>query len=518
MSHSFLRCFLILLTVALASGCSHYQPTKEVWKTTKSLWGTYVSPPANVDYDEKGDLPPQALELSRDMMGVDTELAKLERAMQNADKPPTQEWLDKLFAAFPWLDGFAGVKYNGVILGQQPPESLKELDFNPLLYEDPRQSSRALRADIQPSPLGPEIMLATPLYDGIDFLGIVVAYFDMRSLMKFSENASNIVVLSPTALLWPGKYDFAATPLAGVNWSEAVAKSSSGTCSNATGSFFYLVRYLGNLPLIFAVPEKGDFAEGNGGLEQGQAYFPQSREKMPPPDLPERKPRKEAAEVPFAQPEDGGPAQLEQPEMEQPAPDADNRPSPNEIQPGSRESMLLKGGRKSQAGGIQERQLEGENVEVERVQRPRAPRRSLPPLIIEEPAEIAPEPQQQIVRPSPFGPREEKPAEIRPEFERPSPFGPREEKTASSPEGERVADGEPAEATAQPEAKPESEAKSEPEKQSGSAPKTDENASGQADGDRLADGEPANPGAEDDMPRPPARMRDGRPSPFGPAN
>lgn len=512
MSHSFLRCFLILLTIALASGCSHYQPTKEVWKTTKGLWGTYVSPPANVDYDEKGDLPPQALELSKDMMGVDAELSKLERAMQNADKPPTQEWLDKLFATFPWLDGFAGVKYNGVILGQQPPESLKELDFNPLLYEDAKQNSRALRADIQPSPLGPEIMLATPLYDGIDFLGIVVAYFDMRSLMKFSENASNMVVLAPTALLWPGKYDFASTPLAGVNWSEVVTKSTSGTCSNANGSFFYLVRYLGNLPLIFAVPEKGDFAEGNGGLEQGQAYFPQSREKIPPPDLPERKPRKEAAEVPFAQPEDGGQPQLEQNEMEQSAPEVDNRPSPNEIQPGSRESMLLKGGRKGSAGEIQERQLEGENVEVERVQRPRVPRRTLPPLIIEEPEDIIPEPPQPAVRPSPFGPREESPEETRQEFERPSPFGPREEKPASSVNEERLADGEPADSAAQQETRPE------PEKQSAPAAKTDENASGSADGDRLADGEPANPAVEDEKPRQPARMRDGRPSPFGPTD
>lgn len=94
---------------------------------------------------------------------------------------------------------------------------MKELDFIPLLYEDKKQNSRALRGDVQNTPLGPEIMLAAPLYDGVDFLGIVVAYFDMRALMQYSGNPENLVILSPHALLWPGKYDFAATPLAGVN-------------------------------------------------------------------------------------------------------------------------------------------------------------------------------------------------------------------------------------------------------------------------------------------------------------
>ena len=259
-----------------------------------------MSPPASVDYEEKGDLPPQALALSTSMIGIDVELGKLERVMQNADKPPTRDWLNNLFATFPWLSGFAGVKYDGTILGQEPADALKELDFIPLLYEDKKQNSRALRADVQPSPLGPEIMLATPLYDGVDFLGIVVAYFDMRALMRYSEHPQDMVVLSPAALLWPGKYDFAATPLAGLDWSEIVKHSSAGTCTNATGSFFYLVRYLGNLPLIFAVPEKGDFPEGNGDVQQGAQFFPQEREKLPPPPMPERTKKDEGAVPAFA--------------------------------------------------------------------------------------------------------------------------------------------------------------------------------------------------------------------------
>lgn len=399
--YSTMRVFVISLALSVACGCTAWQPTKEVWKTTKGLWYTYVSPPASVDYDDKGSVQSEGLALSSAIMGIDVELDKLERAMQNADKPPTQEWLTSLFASFPWLNGFAGVKYDGTILGQEPPDSLKKLDFIPLLYEDKKQGSRALRADAQPGPLGPEIILATPLYDGIDFLGIVAAYFDMRSLMRFSNNANAIVVLTPGALLWPGKYDFAATPLAGVDWNKVVLESTSGTCSNSTGAFYYMVRYLGNLPMIFAIPSKGTFPDGNGSLEQGNSYFPQERKKLAPPPIPERKPESEARIPAFEKAVEPEPEP--QPAAVQPMPEASDK---NVIRQGSHESMLLRKRQQQKRRHIQERQLEGPNIEY----RPtREPRKDNGPAL-----DLIPDsngPKLPGGRPSPFGPKNTHPAE-----------------------------------------------------------------------------------------------------------
>ncbi len=434
----FSQCLILLLGLSLLCACNSFQPTKNVWKGTKGFWNTYVSPPASVDYADKGKLPPEALLLSSGMLGIDVELGKLERLMQNADKPPTQEWLQSFFAALPWVSGFAGVKNDGTILGQEPANSLKDLDFIPLLYEDKKQGSRALRADIEPSPLGPEVMLATPLYDGVDFLGIVVAYFDMRKLMQYSSNADDMVVLSPGALLWPGKYDFAATPLAGVNWQEAVKKSSAGTCSNANGSFFYMVRYLGNLPLVFAVAEKGNFPSGDGRLEQGQAFFPTERAKLSPPPLPERKKTSDGLAPGFGRSEDETFAG-EEAVMPQSAPDAAEVREANaqaglgarktdELKPGSRESILLKG-KQRQKQRVPERALEGENIQVERVNRPR-PRKAQPsqasePMpetpVFSRPSPFGPREETAPEQPSPSGTKEESPAQ----FTRPSPFGPK---------------------------------------------------------------------------------------------
>lgn len=532
MLHSYLRCFLIFALALSLGACSSYQPTKNVWKTTKGLWNSYVSPAANVDYEEKGDLSPQARALSTAMIGIDRQLGNLERTMQNADRPPTREWLSKFIAAFPWISGFAGVKYDGTILGQEPPESLKELDFNGLLYEDKKQNSRALRADVQPSPLGPEIMLAAPLYDGMDFLGLVVAYFDMRNLMQYAKDPQDIVILCPTALLWPGKYDFAATPLAGTDWSKVVVESTAGTCSNANGTFFYMVRFLGNLPLVFAIPEKGNFPEGDGSLEQGYVIFPKEREKLPPPPLPERKPGEKRDYSSFGVSEEAE-MQPEEPQApegmqreQQAAPEEAARPEAparrqgrqaNEIEPGSRESMLLKRGRQAQRRRVLERALEGENIEIERIERQR---RAKP----EPTLELIPDSEGPTLpggRPSPFGPREE--------VKRPSPFGPGETGQSGSESAK------PEESSAKPEAATPEDAAAKPEAAKPEEAKP-EAAPAKADSDEtLADGEPAGGveeaakgGQSGEAPKEesgaakkdegPRMLPGGRPSPFGPRN
>lgn len=426
--------FALLIIVLLISGCSSYQPTKNIWKNTKSLWNEYLSPPASVNYDDKGNLSTEAQTLSNAIMGIDLQLVKLERVMINADKPPTQQWLDKLFETFPWIEGFAGVKYDGTILGQQPAESLKNLDFIPLLYEDKKQNSRSLRADVQPTPLGPEVMLATPLYDGLDFLGIVVAYFDMRSLIKYSDKAQDLIILCPTALLWPGKYDFAATPLAGRDWNKIVKESSAGICSNDRGSFFYVIRYLGNLPLIFAIPQSGEFPEGNGNVDQGDPYFPKEREKLPPPPVPERKSQNMNTMQEFGKKDEEEIPSNEEltPPIPQEKPVDENKPDPNEIKPGSKESLLLKKNA-GKAQSIQEKPLAGENIEVKKTQpekenttqpMPSYEPEQLPKLIpIDKDSEVQSLPGG---RPSPFGPRIEDRESV-PTLQggRPSPFGPK---------------------------------------------------------------------------------------------
>lgn len=488
-SHLFRRCCVLLASAAMVAGCSSYQPTKNVWKGTKDVWYTYVSPPASVDYGEKGDLSPRALALTNCMMGLDVELGRFERTMLNADKPPTRQWLDSLFAAHPWLDGFAGVKYDGTLLGQEPANPLKQLDFIPLLYEDKKGGSRALRADVQQTPMGPEVLLAAPLYDGVDFLGVVVAYFDMRNLVQYSGNPQEMVILSPQALLWPGKYDYAATPLASVNWEEVVTKSSSGTCSNATGSFYYMVRYLGNLPLVFAVVESGTFPQGNGSVDQGLPFFPKEREKLPPPPMPEKKADSGKTTPAFGASEDSMDGYG----------DAGGGMPPNDVAPGGNIVQPPQEHAPEQSG-LRERPLAGENVKP----RPRPRRRLVIPdealTVPDLPEESAPAPQ--IRMPSPFGPRGgAQPSAAQTETASPAePSG----TEPASPAADTAPAAEKAPDTKAPQAAPETAAPVE----TPSAP-APEPAAGAPAGPAPAAEEPA-------ASRRPAMLPGGRPSPFGP--
>lgn len=275
LKHSIKSCLVLLVALTLSNGCSSNQTMKNAWKSTKGAWATYANPKANIDYEDSGSLGPEQMALATRMMGIDMQLGQLERVMINADKPPTNEWLAQFFARFPWVSGFAGVKADGQIIGQEPSIPMKPLDYLPLLDEDGKQGMRDLRGYVQDTPLGAEVFLATPLYDASTFLGVVVAHFDMRALLSYSTNPEELVILSPDAVLWPGKFDIASTPLANVKWNDVVKGSSSGTLSNATGSFHWVLRYFGNQPLIFAVPATGKFPEKSeqlSALEGAKTY------------------------------------------------------------------------------------------------------------------------------------------------------------------------------------------------------------------------------------------------------
>ena len=357
---------LILLLVGLFSGCSSYQPTKDVWKGTKSLWYTYASPPASVNYDDKGDISPAATRLARSMLAVDRELTRLERVMLNADRPPTQEWISNFMSSFPWIGGIAGVKYDGVVLGQEPTTPLKDLDYIPLLYEDKKQKRSALRGDVQITAMGPEVLLAAPLYESSDFLGVVCAHFDMRTLATQFSNVEKLVILSPYGLLWAGEYDFAKTPLAGLDWAQICRESTQGTCSNAIGTFLYQVRFLGNLPLIFATAEGDGFPTGDGSVAQGLAFFPKEREKLPVPPQPEHSDKSKLGVPAFVPSEEQMMPDLLPPDESQ----AGAADGAEKVQQVERQSPPVRKTRPQRSSRVRERSLEGENIRIERPAKP----------------------------------------------------------------------------------------------------------------------------------------------------
>jgi len=269
--------FCLLFVLALSTGCSSNQSVKNAWKGTKNIWYSYVNVPASIDYDDKGKMPEYETLFSKAMMGIDVQLQALERTMQNADKPPTPEWLNAFFTQFPWIDGITGLNGEGGVVGEAGHVE-KALDFSPLLENDPKQNLHALRAYVQDSDRGPEVLLAVPLYDGPDFLGIVAAYFEMRSLMRYSDAPESLIITSPGGLLWAGA---SAGTLPNADWGAMLRKNTNGSISDGSGTYQWVSRYLGNYPLIFAVQKTA-----SGKMREKAKTEPAPREAASSADLP----------------------------------------------------------------------------------------------------------------------------------------------------------------------------------------------------------------------------------------
>ncbi len=243
---------VLACSILLLSGCGDTS-LHDTWKGTKKVYYEYVNPPASIDYDDSGDLDDSESLLARNMQVVDTTLTRFERYMMNQDKPPTQDEVNALLERFRWVSGVVALSAEGEILAQQPAGNIKKLDFKPLLEVKPLRP-RDLRGMVQITDFGPEVLLGAPVYNGTELQGLYIAHFDIRMLLDGVPDPGNLVITSPQGVLWPGV--FGGTPLEGQDWAEVVKHSTSGTVSDGQGKFYWMCRYLGGLPLIFASPAK----------------------------------------------------------------------------------------------------------------------------------------------------------------------------------------------------------------------------------------------------------------------
>ena len=233
----------------LLAGCGDTS-MHDTWKSTKGLYYEYINRPASVDYDDKGDLEDSQVPLARNMQALDTELTRFERYMMNQDRPPSQAQVDDLLTRFRWVGGVAAVSAEGEMLAQQS-VSIKQLDYAALLAIEPHHP-RDLRAMVQMTDFGPEVLIAAPIYDSSEFKGLYIAHFDMRLLLEGVPNPGDLIILSPEGVIWPGVYGGGA--LAGEDWKEIVKSRTTGR----VGEFYWLCRYFGGMPLIFAAPTQGN--------------------------------------------------------------------------------------------------------------------------------------------------------------------------------------------------------------------------------------------------------------------
>ena len=144
------------------------------------------------------------LTLASRMVGIDIQ-RQLERYL-HSDKPPTGESVAVLFHRFPWLSGLAAVDANGMVLAQEPPAAMKELDFAKMLEQKARGNElQGLRGLVEDTPLGPEVLTGIPIYSGSRMLGLWLILTCGRC--SYTSGAEDLVVLAPQGFCGQGHLD-----------------------------------------------------------------------------------------------------------------------------------------------------------------------------------------------------------------------------------------------------------------------------------------------------------------------
>ena len=249
--------FLILLLVFVAfsvTACGGNQTLKDAWKFTKRQHTTYLNKPATLNKSDPGRWQAHELALGEAVFIIDNELQRLIRAMENSDHRPDQDWVLNMVGGFPWLSGVALVDRTGALIAQFPEHFGKPFDVTPLIEPDPRRRPGDLRAYAQISPAGPEIYIANPVYgSGTEVLrGLIVGHFDPRLLATMTRNPGRLIIVTPAGLLWPGEYG-PDSIVATQDWKNILRRRSQGLIGGRDDGFFWTARYLGDLPIVYAM-------------------------------------------------------------------------------------------------------------------------------------------------------------------------------------------------------------------------------------------------------------------------
>ncbi len=245
-----LFCCLCLSLPAL-SGCTQM---KGAYKETKTFYHTHINRPSTLNTEERTVLEKPQRDLVQSIMPIDEELTRLEKALDALATPPDAEAAANFLRRFPWLSGLSMVAPDGTLGASIPGTPLKPLDYTPLLELAPKALPRDLRASIQDTPLGPEILIARPFLQEDQLQLLLVATFDFRALLPFASSPGDFIVRSGDVLIWSGDMDYASTPLASINWTEYLKEHSDGILTNENGSMMWISRYIGGKPVVFAAP------------------------------------------------------------------------------------------------------------------------------------------------------------------------------------------------------------------------------------------------------------------------
>ena len=238
-------CTATLLVALILTGCSPWETTKKIYQN-RSL-------PAHIDLQEGTGLNEQERKLSKTLTEADRRIEQLRLAMERQARVPALEWMREQMRAMSWINGLFVLDSSGSPLEQFPESQVKKLDLQAIHRLMQNETSPTMRLIPQQTDFGPEVCLVKPFFDRGTYLGCLLVHFDLRSLLAGLEAARDIMIFVPDKLLWQGETKQLATAVIERNWPELLERDYQGEITVKGHNIYWLVRFIGADPLIYAV-------------------------------------------------------------------------------------------------------------------------------------------------------------------------------------------------------------------------------------------------------------------------
>ncbi len=237
---------LLLVTVSLLLGCG---TIKKTWRDTKKYYNSLTSITVS-PHVEGVDADSLDIDFAKTVSSVDKAVDDLLRHMQGRKLESWEEEIKQLQAAFPWVTGFMLIDRDGEAQYQYPEVSIKPVNVTPFLEGADEMIVEKLFAYVDRTAFGPEVYLGSPQFTGHDLTGVLVVHFDPRTLVNtFSHNPEELMIMAKEDVLWDGGDEAGAKAL--FAQVDAMFGSVSGTISSEGKQYMWLLRYVGDMPLIY---------------------------------------------------------------------------------------------------------------------------------------------------------------------------------------------------------------------------------------------------------------------------
>jgi len=289
-------------------GCTYTQNTM---KETKKMYKKYVLPGASVDLDASSLSEDSQLRLAALMKPVDWPIFELYRYLDGKDSKPDEEWFQILFTRFNWLSGVMVVDTTGNTVFKYPSVSLKTYNVQALVDFGEAWKDHKVRSFAEVNELGPEVYMASPLFEDSEFKGLLIVHFDPRKLLERCTAPDELMMISPNGVLWPGKSPEVASALGQLEWEKVRKGKDFGDYSMGETKYYWVAHDIGHYSVIFAAERWKPAAEPAA----------QAPSATPGADTPANSPTSLAPEPP--------PATVETPVASEPAPAVEPQKAPD---------------------------------------------------------------------------------------------------------------------------------------------------------------------------------------------